>query len=71
MPADATILTEQEKRVLRLIAAGHTSEEIADQVSKTVRTVEYYKESIRAKLHAANMPHAIDRAWRAGFLAGS
>jgi two-component system response regulator NreC len=43
-------LTEPEFQVLRLIALGHTSPEIAEKRFFSVRTVEYHRTNIQAKL---------------------
>jgi DNA-binding NarL/FixJ family response regulator len=44
-------LTEAERRVLRLLADGSTSREIADELFISVRTVEHHREHICAKLN--------------------
>jgi DNA-binding NarL/FixJ family response regulator len=43
-------LTEAERRVLRLLADGSTSREIAQELFISVRTVEHHREHICAKL---------------------
>ncbi len=43
-------LTEREAEVLRLIALGHTNNEIADQLYLSVRTVETHRAHIQQKL---------------------
>ena len=43
-------LTEREVEVLRLIALGHTNNEIADQLYLSVRTVETHRAHIQRKL---------------------
>ncbi|WP_161598377.1 helix-turn-helix transcriptional regulator [Pseudodesulfovibrio senegalensis] len=43
-------LSARERRVAHLIVEGKTSQEIADIVEKSVKTVEYYRSSLRKKL---------------------
>jgi DNA-binding CsgD family transcriptional regulator len=43
-------LSSRERRVAHLIVEGKTSQEIADIVEKSVKTVEYYRSSLRKKL---------------------
>jgi two-component system response regulator NreC len=43
-------LTEREVEVLRLIALGHTNNEIAQQLHLSVRTVETHRAHIQQKL---------------------
>ncbi len=44
LPADPwATLSEREQEVLRLVALGHTSAEIADRLSLSVKTVETYR----------------------------
>jgi two-component system response regulator NreC len=43
-------LTERELNVLRLIALGHTNNEIAEQLYLSVRTVETHRAHIQQKL---------------------
>lgn len=47
---DQSVLSPRETEVLRLIALGHTNQEIADTLLIGVRTVETYKEHISGKL---------------------
>jgi DNA-binding CsgD family transcriptional regulator len=43
-------LSRREREVLALLALGHTNREIADQVHLSVRTVEWHRARIQAKL---------------------
>jgi two-component system response regulator NreC len=49
-PGPPDDLTEREVEVLRLIALGHTNQEIADQLYLSVRTVESHRAHIQQKL---------------------
>jgi DNA-binding CsgD family transcriptional regulator len=44
-------LSRREREVLALLALGHTNREIAEQVKLSVRTVEWHRARIQAKLH--------------------
>src|SRR5262245_23335382 len=48
-----TILSDRENEVLRLIAFGHTSKEVAAQLEISIKSVETYKARLRAKLGVA------------------
>jgi two-component system, NarL family, response regulator NreC len=58
-------LTERETEILRLIALGHTSGEIAADLSLSVRTVESHRKHIQQKLGLSSRPelvrHALDQ----------
>ncbi len=58
-------LTERELEVLRLVALGHTSGEIAAQLHLSVRTIESHRTHIQQKLgtttRAELVRHALDR----------
>ncbi len=45
-------LTEREYEVLQLIAQGLTSAKIAERISRSIKSVEAYRTSIRSKLGA-------------------
>jgi two-component system response regulator NreC len=49
-PASDHGLTEREVEVLRLIALGHTNNEIAEQLYLSVRTIESHRSHIQQKL---------------------
>jgi DNA-binding NarL/FixJ family response regulator len=44
-------LTDRQREVLQLVAEGRSSKEIAAILNITVKTVEFHKATIRAKLH--------------------
>jgi DNA-binding NarL/FixJ family response regulator len=68
-PATLPRLSEREVEVLRLVALGHTNQEIADTLVLSVKTVESYKGRLMEKLglrgRAALVRYAVD----AGLLA--
>ena len=63
--ADADPLSEREREVLRLLALGHTNQEIANMLFLSVRTVETHRAHIMQKLsletRAELVRHAIDQ----------
>ena len=58
----ARLLTEQQKRLLTLVADGHTDAAIARRLGVSQRTVEKHLESVRARLNATSRPAAV-AAW--------
>jgi two-component system, NarL family, response regulator NreC len=62
---DADPLSEREREVLRLLALGHTNQEIAKMLYLSVRTVETHRAHIMQKLRletrAELVRHAIDQ----------
>jgi two-component system response regulator NreC len=52
-------LTERETEILRLIALGHTSGEIAADLSLSVRTIESHRKHIQQKLGLSSRPELV------------
>jgi DNA-binding NarL/FixJ family response regulator len=67
MPA-AVSLSERESEVIRLIAQGYTSKEIAQTLNLSPRTLETYKSRAMAKLSLASRAELIRYAARSGWL---
>ena len=63
-------LTAREHEILMLIAAGHSNQEIADQLVVALSTVKWYARQIFNKLGVDNRRQAIARAREAGLLLG-
>lgn len=61
-------LTERELAVLRLVAAGYSNQEIADQLIIGVSTVKWYLRIIYEKLDSANRTQAVARARAQGLI---
>lgn len=57
-PSALSTLTQAERRVLRLIAAGKLNNEIAEELFVSVRTVEHHRSNICSKL-GLNGKHAL------------
>lgn len=59
------VLSDREQEVLRLVALGHTSREIGDQLSLSVKTVETYRargmEKLGLRSRAALVKYALAR----------
>ncbi len=63
-----TILTEREREVLDLIAAGSTNREIADSLFLSPHTVKEHTSALYRELRARNRAEAVQRAQRIGLL---
>ena len=63
------VLTAREVEVLRLLALGHTSREVANQVGLSSKTVETYKARIEDKLGLHGRVALVRYALREGLLA--
>jgi len=61
-------LTERERAVLDLIAAGSTNREIAEQLYLSPHTVKEHTSALYRKLGARNRAEAVQRAQRVGLL---
>ena len=61
------VLSDREMEVLRLVALGYTTEQIAQQLFLSVRTVETYKtrglDKLRIRGRAALVRYAIEQGW--------
>jgi LuxR family maltose regulon positive regulatory protein len=60
-------LSEQELRVLRLIVAGKSNREIAEELVITVGTAKWHVHNVLQKLGVGSRPQAIARARELGF----
>jgi DNA-binding NarL/FixJ family response regulator len=65
----ATLLTDREREVLDLIAAGSTNREIAEHLYLSPHTVKEHTSAVYRKLQARNRAEAVQRAQRIGLLA--
>jgi two-component system response regulator DesR len=62
------LLTEREREVLALIAAGSTNREIAERLYLSPHTVKEHTSALYRKLQARNRAEAVQRAQRIGLL---
>jgi DNA-binding NarL/FixJ family response regulator len=67
-PPPADLLTAREREVVKLIAEGHTSEEIASQLVLSAKTVERHRANILAKLGMRNRVELTRYAIRRGLV---
>jgi DNA-binding CsgD family transcriptional regulator len=63
-------LTRREREILALLALGHTNREIAEQVALSVRTVEWHRARIQAKLRVTGRAALAQVARTHGLLGG-
>lgn len=61
-------LTEQETRLVRLLADGHNYESAGSQMGITVNTVRKHVRSVYQKLHVHSKAEAVSKALRAGLI---
>jgi two-component system response regulator DesR len=62
------LLSEREREVLELIAAGLTNKEIGEELFLSPHTVKEHTSALYRKLHARNRAEAVQRAQRIGLL---
>ncbi|MCC5823385.1 MAG: PAS domain-containing protein [Phycisphaerales bacterium] len=67
-PGDVPKLTEAQQVVLELMASGHSSQEIARKLHRSIRTIESHRYHLGKKLGAKNQIDLIHRARRYGLL---
>jgi two-component system response regulator NreC len=61
-------LSQREREVLRLVALGHTNQEIADQLYLSVKTVETYRSRVMDKLNLRSRSALVRYALQRGLL---
>ncbi len=61
-------LTDQETRLLRLLAEGHNYESAGEQLGITVNTVRKHVRSVYQKLHVHSKAEAVSKALRSGLI---
>jgi two-component system response regulator NreC len=67
--AESDPLSEREREVLRLLALGHTNQEIAEQLYISVRTAESHRAHIMQKLRLTTRAELVRYALSQGLLA--
>lgn len=68
--ADADPLSDREREVLRLLARGHTNQEIAKQLFISVRTAETHRAHVMQKLRLGSRAELVSYAIANGLLEG-
>ncbi len=66
--SETPLLTQREKEVLQLIAANHTSREIAEMLFLSKRTIDHHRNSILLKLDVKNTAGLIKKAITLGLI---
>ena len=61
-------LTDREREVVRLVAEGYTSQEIADQLVISAKTVETYRARVMEKLNLQHRSELVKYALRVGLI---
>jgi two-component system response regulator NreC len=61
-------LSQREREVLRLVALGHTNQEVADQLYLSVKTVETYRARVMDKLNLRSRSALVRYALQRGLL---
>lgn len=62
------LLSQRERQVLRLVALGYTSQQIADQLFLSVKTIETYRARLMEKLNLKGRAALVRYALRKGLL---
>jgi len=61
-------LTDREREILKLLAEGHTTQEIADMLAVSSKTVEGHKTNLMAKLDIHSRIDLVKYALRKGII---
>ena len=62
------VLTPREIEVLRLVAEGYTNQEIADQLTLSIKTVQTHRANVMEKLGLRDITHLVRFAFRYGLI---
>jgi len=62
------VLTPREMEVLKLVAEGHTNQEIADQLVLSIKTVQAHRANVMEKLELHDVTHLVCFAIRHGLI---
>jgi two-component system response regulator NreC len=69
-PDSYDLLSDREQQVLKLLALGHTNQQIAEELFVSVKTVETYRARVRDKLGLRGRAALVRYALQRGLLAG-
>jgi DNA-binding CsgD family transcriptional regulator len=64
----AAVLTDRERDILRLVAEGHSTREVAIELSYSERTIKAGLQSVTTRLHLRNRTQAVAYAVRNGWI---
>jgi DNA-binding NarL/FixJ family response regulator len=62
------VLTAREIEILKLVAEGHTNQEIADQLTLSIKTVQAHRANVMEKLDLPDITHLVRFAIRYGLI---
>jgi RNA polymerase sigma factor (sigma-70 family) len=62
------VLTPREIEVLKLVAEGYTNQEIADQLTLSIKTVQAHRANVMEKLDLRDITHLVRFALRCGLI---
>ena len=62
------VLTPRELEVLKLVAEGYTNQEIADQLTLSIKTVQAHRANVMEKLDLRDITHLVRFALRCGLI---
>ncbi|HXX79168.1 MAG TPA: response regulator transcription factor, partial [Ktedonobacteraceae bacterium] len=62
------VLTSREIEVLKLVAEGYTNQEIADQLTLSIKTVQAHRANVMEKLELRDVTHLVRFALRYGLI---
>lgn len=62
------VLTPRELEALKLVAEGHTNQQIADQFAISIKTVQAHRANLMEKLGLRDITHLVRFAMRTGLL---
>lgn len=68
MEQNSPRLTTREREILQLIAQGHTSEQIAEQLCLSLATIKWYRKRLRIKFDVGTTVEMIRKALLAGLI---
>ena len=56
---ESKVLTHREEQILKLISQGYTNQQVAEQLSISVRTVEVHKSNVMKKINVHNIAELV------------
>jgi RNA polymerase sigma factor (sigma-70 family) len=62
------VLTPRELEILKLVAEGYTNQEIADQLTLSIKTVQAHRANVMEKLDLRDITHLVRLALRYGLI---
>jgi len=62
------VLTPREIEILKLVAEGYTNQEIADQLTLSIKTVQSHRANVMEKLDLRDITHLVRFALRYGLI---